>query len=77
MDLIRKQRARGENGNMKTTGNWRAPADAHPEAHAPVLVTDSNLGAELATTNDINYNININIYNQNVGGKGGKCKDEL
>ena len=61
---------------MEKTGNWRAAVDADPATHAPVLVTDSGLGAELATTNDINYNININIYNQNVGAKG-KCKDEL
>ena len=76
LELIRSQRARGENGGLGKTGNWRAPVDADPATHAPVLVTDAALGAELATTNDVNYNININIYNQNVGGKT-KCKDEL
>ena len=74
--LLRSQRARGENGGLEKTGNWRAPVEVDPATHTPVLVTDAALGAELATQNDVNYNININIYNQNVGGKS-KCKDEL
>ena len=76
LDLIRSQRARGEAGELAKSGNWRVPFDADKDVHAPVIVTNAELGGELATANDVIYSININIYNQNVGGKE-KCKEDL
>lgn len=31
------------------------------------VVTETTLGSERDSANDVNFNININVYNQNVG----------
>lgn len=68
LDLFKAQLARGENGKLAQYGNWREIQPINTQAVA--VVSPSGLGTDLSTANDINYNININIYNQNVG----KCQ---
>lgn len=55
--------------NAFTNGNYRATQPYVEEEHGLAVVTETTLGSERDSANDINYNININIYNQNVGGQ--------
>lgn len=61
-------------GGKAPNGNWRAiqPRMTDPgTGHKVSIVTETTFGSERDTANDVNYNINVNIYNQNVGGE---CK---
>merc|ERR1712087_650931 len=53
-------------------GNWRETQPLVTDdatGHKVAVVTETTLGSERDTANDVNYNINVNIYNQNVGGE--------
>ena len=50
-------------------GNWRVTQELVEDRHQVAVVTETTLGSEKDSANDINYNINVNIYNQNVGGQ--------
>ena len=62
VDLFKQQLARADQGNLDSTGNWRAIQGI--DRHNVIRVVDTKFGSELATGNHVNYNININIYNQ-------------
>ena len=62
VDQFKQQLARADQGNLDSTGNWRATQNI--DRHNVIRVTDTKFGSELANGNHVNYNININIYNQ-------------
>uniref|UniRef100_A0A7S3CQV1 Alpha-carbonic anhydrase domain-containing protein n=1 Tax=Strombidium rassoulzadegani TaxID=1082188 RepID=A0A7S3CQV1_9SPIT len=62
LDLYKAQITRGENGNLPSYGNWRVtnPIDQHNV----MRVADQKFGNDMMESNAANYQININIYNQ-------------
>ena len=48
---------------LTSSGNWRKVQDYTSDTHKAAVITSTTFGSETDSSNDINYNINVNIYN--------------